>query len=299
MAKVSTLSESAANKALQHYFDDLTSPQVAHISLPNNAEFVPQDPQIQYKIGHAERLLAKANCLANLLTDSAHESKNTRSHLSVSELIDPKLTPQVTNVCTIDEGEIPSSSAAMLNNGINNNEKNTTLDKENRVNADIYNTRSNNSGQTRKLSISLKDSLPNRFQVLLCDIANVTIAIPLIELGGIHQLTQISSIAKQPSWCRGILIKGSDKFTCIDAAAWLVPKRYAATKLRSEYEFAVQLGKSPYVLCCNSVRATLEVCKDDIKWRDNTTNRPWLSGLLKEKMCALIDGAQMLQDVLN
>jgi chemotaxis signal transduction protein len=299
MAKVSTLSESPANKALQHYFDDLTSLKPAHLPLPNSADFVPQEAQIQHKISHAERLLAKASCLTNLLTGSAHESINTISQVSVPELIESKLTPQIIDVRPTEEGEIQSASTTSINNDISDGEKNTTLDKEKRVNADTYNTQGNNNGQTRNLSISLKDSLPNRFQVLLCDIANVTIAIPLIELGGIHQLTQISSIAKQPSWCKGILIKGSDKFTCIDAAAWLVPKRYAATKLHCEYKFAVQIGKSPYVLCCNSVSATLDLCKDDIKWRDNTTNRPWLSGLLKEKMCALIDGAQMLQGVLK
>jgi purine-binding chemotaxis protein CheW len=27
----------------------------------------------------------------------------------------------------------------------------------------------------------------------------------------------------------------------------------------------------------------------DIKWRDKRATRPWLAGLIKDKMCALID----------
>ncbi|MFT6268446.1 MAG: chemotaxis signal transduction protein [Alphaproteobacteria bacterium] len=299
MANVPKSSESPANKALQHYFNDLISPQTTPLPEPNSAGYVPPDDSMQEKVSQAERLLAKANSVANLLTDSDLEPMNISAQASASEPIKTKLPTPVIHFHPADVVDIHLASAEILNSSVNNNEKNATVDKENRVNADTYNTQSNNNGQTRHLAISLKDSLPNRFQVLLCDIANVTIAIPLVELGGIHQLTQISSIAKQPSWCMGIFIKGNDKFTCIDASAWLVPKKYAATKQNSEYKYAVQLGKTPYVLCCNSISTTVEVCKDDIKWRDNTTNRPWLSGLLKERMCALIDGAQMVQDVLN
>jgi purine-binding chemotaxis protein CheW len=29
--------------------------------------------------------------------------------------------------------------------------------------------------------------------------------------------------------------------------------------------------------------------KEDVKWRTNDSKRPWLAGVIKEKMCALID----------
>jgi purine-binding chemotaxis protein CheW len=28
---------------------------------------------------------------------------------------------------------------------------------------------------------------------------------------------------------------------------------------------------------------------DDVKWRTSASKRPWLAGVIKEKMCALID----------
>jgi purine-binding chemotaxis protein CheW len=284
MANTPQYSESPANKALQHYFDDL---------------ILPQNDQTQEKLSQAALLLAKANSVDNLLSVGAEKSSEKTSQVLAEDSVKTTLSSSFSNVYPVDEVDIALNDKQTLNQDEDNSEKSTRAYKENGLHADITKTRHNNSGQTRNIAISLKDSLPNRFQVLLCDIANVTIAIPLLELGGIHKLTKISAMAKQPSWCKGIFMKGSEKFTCVDVAEWLLPKKCSELKQDNEYKFAVQLGKTPYVLCCNSIVCTLDVSKEDIKWRDNIATRPWLSGLLKERMCGLIDGARIVQDVLN
>jgi len=253
--------ENAANTALREYFDDLVEAQTS-TALTDTAENIISASELDIaKIYQAERLLTKANAIDSLLVDSVTEL-NTETVVS-----------------------------APLNNVLRSENEH----QENAVFADTY-----NKGQTRSLAISLKDSLATRFQVILCEIANVTIAIPLVELGGIFPLTKISKIAKQPTWCAGILVKGSKKFNCVDASSWLLPQKHINDKsFISEYKFGIQIGKTEYVLCCNSISNTLELSKDDVKWRESINTRPWLAGLLKEKMCALIDGAQMLDDVLG
>lgn len=303
---------SAANAALQHYFDDLIGPspiKTLDVEPVFSLSSVPQEDSTQAKLAQAERLLAKANSVANLLTSHIDDappailadSLHTSQTHSIPEFAAPPsasiLPTFSTNMWMLNEQVASLSAEPSLNQENENSEINTRLDKENAENADIYSKQSN-VGQMRSVSISLKDSLPNRFQVLLCEIAHVTIAIPLVELGGIHKLSKISALAKQPNWCLGLLVKGNDKFTCIDALTWLLGPQYAEKAQTRNYQFGVQLGKSPYLLCCDNVSTTIEVCKDDIKWRENTQKRPWLQGMLKERMCALIDGAHMVNDVL-
>ncbi|MGB3725114.1 MAG: chemotaxis protein CheW [Glaciecola sp.] len=153
---------------------------------------------------------------------------------------------------------------------------------------------------TRDTSVSLNAFLESQFQVLLCEVAGVTLALPLVELGGIHKVTKITPIVGKPKWFLGVLVKGEQKYQCIDTAMWIMPERTIdRTSDDTEYKFAVQLGKTPFVLCCDKISTTITLNKDEVKWRDNSQNRPWLAGLLKEKMCALVDGAKMVQDVLE
>lgn len=279
MTNTAKVRDFPANKALRCYLEDLISPAATQVSAPETKtsraqrskvqpalnlnqdnDFALLDDSIQSKISQAERLIVKAN---QSLTLAAEPS---------CEIVDTQKEPL---------------------------EKSLSIDKVNTASADINTIGTSAKSKTRDISIALKESLDNRFQVLLCEIANVTIAIPLVELGGIHKLTKISSMAQQPSWCKGILIKGKEKFTCIDVGPWLIPTTSNYVGEASEYKFAVQLGKSPYVLCCNSISSTVDLVKDDVKWREHPSVRPWLAGLLKERMCALIDGAHMVQEVLN
>ena len=296
MAKLIKQSGSPANDALQHYFDDLVAPTPL---LSNAAESpiidllplhdeAPLD-QINDKLNQAEQLLAKAMCV-DLEHDDLERDDLKRDHVKLA-------TPIEVPVASISPlAPIKSTISSRL---VQAPENSINLDKEKSTNADNTLLDFENSGQIRSPAISLKDSLPKQFAVLLCDIANVTVAIPLIELGGIHKLSKLSVIAKQPSWCKGILVKGNEKFTCIDAAKWVAPNKVVSSDPQGDYKFAVQLGKTSYLLCCDNISTTIEISSDDVKWRTDTTSRKWLAGLLKERMCALIDGAKMLQEVLT
>jgi purine-binding chemotaxis protein CheW len=141
----------------------------------------------------------------------------------------------------------------------------------------------------------LKEKLPSRFQALFFEVAGMTLAVPLVELGGIIQLQELNKLPAKPSWFMGVMLKHDNRYHCVDTAKWIMPEKYEAAKLGSlHYRYVVQLGKSPWALACEKLVDTHEFNHDDIKWRSQDNKNPWLAGTIKRKMCALIDAAQLV-----
>lgn len=255
-----------ANKALQGFFEELTVSLPKKESNESPSACVQLEEAISAKISQAERLLAKTNIINNLLLDSSARALNEDSE---SSSFATKLGCKEQVKTSMPATKVRRKICELIENK-----------------------------QLRNLEISLKDSLSNKFQVLLCGISNMNIAIPLVELGGIHQISTLSHTAKQAKWCAGVFLKDSEKYTCIDARAWLRPSKLDDEPI-GDYKFGLQLGKTSFLLCCNSIDDTIELSKDDINWRENQNNQPWLAGLITKEMCALIDGAHMVQDVLK
>jgi purine-binding chemotaxis protein CheW len=46
---------------------------------------------------------------------------------------------------------------------------------------------------------------------------------------------------------------------------------------------------------CENIVNTVELNKSDVKWRSASGKRPWLAGMVKEKMCALINVAELVE----
>ena len=258
---------SPSNLAMQDYFTDLTQSK-ANLTYTQD-EVAESD--YAHKINEAELLLQKAQSLSLLLHDSPGESSVAvlPSEISVKQQF-PEFEQKHDDTESINHQEIAQVAETEHISGI------------------------------RDSQIALKEHLDERFQVLFCEVAGLVLALPLVELGGIHTLTKVSPIVGKPPWFMGLLIKGDDTYQCIDTARCIVPERYTSELQASiDYKFAIQLGKSPYVLCCEQISMTMTLNKSDVKWRGESTKRAWSAGVLKDKMCALVDGARMVQVVLG
>jgi purine-binding chemotaxis protein CheW len=144
--------------------------------------------------------------------------------------------------------------------------------------------------------ISLQDSLDERFQALFFEVAGLTLAVPLIELGGIHEITKIAPIIGKPDWFMGVMLKNEDTFNVVDSARWVMPEKYDDEMEENlNYQFLINLGKTSWGLTCERLVNTVELNKSDVKWRTNTGKRPWLAGMVKERMCALINVAELVK----
>jgi len=141
----------------------------------------------------------------------------------------------------------------------------------------------------------LDEQLESAFQALFFEVAGLTLAVPLITLGGIHQLEKVSPIVGKPAWFKGVMLYRQQKLSVVDSARWVMPEKYAQlSEEQRAYQYLVMLGDSAWGLACNRLVNTVTLNKVDVQWREQKGKRPWLAGMVKQRMCALIDVYQLV-----
>lgn len=137
------------------------------------------------------------------------------------------------------------------------------------------------------------------FQVLLFEVAGMTLAVSLTELGGIHEIDSVNPLFGKPEWFKGVLLHRDEKYNVVDTAKWVMPQKSAEKLAEStKYQYLIVLDESGWGLGCESLIATEALLPDDVKWRNVEGSRPWLSGMVKKKMCALLNVPQLI-NMLN
>ena len=134
------------------------------------------------------------------------------------------------------------------------------------------------------------------FQALFFDVAGLTIAVPLIELGGIHQIEKTTPLMGKPDWFKGVMLYRDEKINVVDTALWVMPEKCDETLKNSlNYQYIIMLSDSSWGLMAENLVDTVMLNQDEVKWLDSSTKRPWLAGLVKDKMCALLDVDALIQ----
>ncbi|MEZ9683743.1 MULTISPECIES: chemotaxis protein CheW, partial [Vibrio] len=136
------------------------------------------------------------------------------------------------------------------------------------------------------------------FQVLYFDVNGVTFAVPLDELGGIHRLEELSHIIGKPAWYLGLQTNRDSKLDVVDTAKWVMPEKLLCDDYKENYQYIVMLGESLWGLASTELKGTELLNTDKVRWRETAGKRPWLAGMVKEKMCALIH-VEALTAMLN
>lgn len=128
------------------------------------------------------------------------------------------------------------------------------------------------------------------FQALFFKVAGLTLAVPLKSLGGIHKLDEINKVFSKPKWFKGVMLHRGTKLNVIDTAQWVMPEKYnEALEKNLNYQYLIMLGETSWGLQAENLINNVTLKSDDVKWREQSGKRPWLAGLIKDKMCALID----------
>lgn len=137
-----------------------------------------------------------------------------------------------------------------------------------------------------------------RFEVLLFDVAGLTLAVPLIALGQIQTLTdELTPLFGQADWFMGLQPTPVGKIRTVNTAKFVMPERYCDSFLESA-KYVVSINGLPWGLAVDKVNQPITLDPEDVKWRGERSKRAWLAGTVKEHMCALIDipmMGQMLQ----
>ncbi len=128
------------------------------------------------------------------------------------------------------------------------------------------------------------------FQALFFVVSGVTFAVPLTQLGGIHQLAKVNTLFGKPNWFAGVMTQRESQLNVVDTTRWIMPGKEPA----EPYQYLVMLGNSVWGLACHQLIGTELLLRERIQWRSSAGHRPWLAGMVKEKMCALLHVQELL-----
>ncbi|ASA54930.1 chemotaxis protein CheW [Vibrio gazogenes] len=126
------------------------------------------------------------------------------------------------------------------------------------------------------------------FQVLYFEVNEIIFAVPLDELGGIHRLEKVSHLIGRPQWYLGLQTNRDQQLDVVDTARWVMSEKLTNDSYKDSYQYIVMLGDSTWGLACDQLRGTESLNPEKVRWRERAGKRPWLAGMVKEKMCALI-----------
>ena len=134
------------------------------------------------------------------------------------------------------------------------------------------------------------------FECLLFDVAGLTLAVPLVCLGSIYSLAgrELTPLFGQPEWFLGILPSQSGNLKVLDTARWVMPDRYR-DDFREGLQYVISVQGYEWGLAVHQVSRSLRLDPNEIKWRTQRGQRPWLAGTVIEHMCALLDVAELAE----
>lgn len=138
------------------------------------------------------------------------------------------------------------------------------------------------------------------FECLLFDVAGLTMAVPLVSLGSIYTLEgqELTPLFGQPDWFLGLLPCQTGNLRVIDTARWVLAERYRS-EFRDGLQYVISIQGCEWGLAVHQVSHSIRLEPQQVKWRGQRSQRPWLAGTVIEQMCALLDVqalAMMLAD---
>ena len=126
--------------------------------------------------------------------------------------------------------------------------------------------------------------LPEEFQALFFLVKGVRFAVPLIELGGIFETPKLTRIFGKPVWYKGMADIRGRKINVVDTLRWVKPD----VTFESDYSYLILLGMSLWCIGCDTLEGNRIIRRENVNWRTQAGSRPWLAGIVKKEMCALI-----------
>ncbi len=135
-----------------------------------------------------------------------------------------------------------------------------------------------------------------KFECLLFRVSGLTLAVPLVELGGVLSLDQeLTPLFGQPDWFLGLLrSKSEGTVKAIDTARWVMPERYDPAS-REQLKYVILMQGSEWGMTCHEVADAISLEPDQVSWRTDRGRRPWLAGTVIEHMCAIMDVAALVR----
>ncbi|MEO5343756.1 MAG: chemotaxis protein CheW [Gammaproteobacteria bacterium SHHR-1] len=128
------------------------------------------------------------------------------------------------------------------------------------------------------------------FQCLLFRASGNDFAIPLVTLHSIVKQTRApATLPGQPAWHAGLLLHRQQRIGLVDLGVLLT-----GAPATGPSPFVVILGEGRFGLLCTEIFRPQTINPDQVKWRQQRRDRPWMMGTLREQLCPLIDTQALL-----
>ncbi|WP_133407595.1 chemotaxis protein CheW [Parashewanella tropica] len=240
--------------------------------------------------------IAVSDFFSRLLTEPKSSAPNQASKLQIKDSepeldvekvqlqhLLSKISPdeiEVESNIKVEKPEIPTASTQEISGS-------QQIAKETDISADKENE-----------SPLLQQRLDDEFQALFFKVAGLTLAVPLVDLGGIIHEVKVNHLPGQPAWIKGVMTNRKQKINVVDTAAWVMPEKYDENLQKQvEYQYVVLLQNSKWGLACEQLLDAESINKAQINWRKNTAKRPWLAGLVKKQMCGILDVGALVEQL--
>lgn len=136
----------------------------------------------------------------------------------------------------------------------------------------------------------------DEFQILLFNVSGVKFAIPLDKLNGILEWSEdLTQMPNRSDWFLGVLSERERQIKVIDIAVLVVPSKFRQSHDAKKLQKIILIGDSHWGLACDAVSEVITLSKKDVRWRSETSKRPWLAGTVIEHMCALLDADEFAE----
>lgn len=140
---------------------------------------------------------------------------------------------------------------------------------------------------------ALRDSLGGVFQTLVFEVSKLPLAVPLIKLGGIVNVSEdeITPLVGTPHWFMGLVPNERGNLMVVDTQKFLMPEKERANK---DYKYLIILDDSQWALACHSVGDAKNLSPEEVRWSARSSKRPWFAGMVVEYMSALVEVDELI-----
>lgn len=150
-------------------------------------------------------------------------------------------------------------------------------------------------GTTPDVPTDMEEFQQEPFQALFFSVAGLNLAVPLKSLGGIHNWQAPKPLFGRPAWYLGIMPHQTEQLNVVDSARWVMPEKYTEQLAANlDYKYLVMLAESHWGLACEQLVTTTSLHPNEVQWRTSAGKRPWLAGIVKDKMCALLNVNELI-----
>jgi purine-binding chemotaxis protein CheW len=134
-----------------------------------------------------------------------------------------------------------------------------------------------------------RDWKENPFQVLLFDVQGLKLALPLHELNGIFRYpeSKLPRLPGKPTHFLGLYRHLDYTAQIVDTGHVVLPAEFQHDAAPPNYIILIDDYK--WGLSANDIIAVTTLSPDEVKWRKQLGNRPWLAGTVLSQMCSILN----------